>query len=91
MHTVVHAEESADLVGAGDLAKRGEQGGKQELDEGGGVARLVAGTENLEVVGLSRRIPMMLRATPLANQHTPTGPAPACRADLCSRPVGSST
>lgn len=25
----------ADLVGSGDLAKRGEQGRRQELDEGG--------------------------------------------------------
>lgn len=55
-----HAEEGGDLIGdlVGDLigpggfAEGGEQGAEQELDEEGGVPRLVAGGENLVVIRL---------------------------------------
>ncbi len=41
-----------DLVGSDGLTEGGEEGGKQELDEGGGIACLVAGGEDLVVFGL---------------------------------------
>lgn len=43
----------ADLVGASDLMQGGEESGKQELDEGGGVSCFVAGGKGLVVIGLS--------------------------------------